>query len=105
MRGVKKIQLICRKTGINSNRKEEPENCKLEREKRCVLRRTGNDYPAACYDIVPKAMRNRCCVYERGPEATASWSSWAVEIERVRQEEDMLSKRRANVWGMRGPVR
>lgn len=69
------------------------------------LRRTGNDYPAACFDIVPKAVRNRCCVYGRGPEATASRSTgWTVEIERVRQE-DVLSRRQANVWGMRGPVR
>lgn len=97
MRGVKKTQLICKKTGNNSIRKEEPDNCKLEREKQDMFsRRTGNDYPAACFEIFPKAMRSRCSVYRRGPEATASWSTgWSVEIERVRQE-DMLSSKKTS---------
>lgn len=61
-------------------------------------RRTGNDYPAACFEIVPKAMRNRRCVYERGGKATLNWRvEWSVGTERSDRKLVCCQETRANV--------
>ena len=42
--------------------------------------RTWNYYPATCFDIIPKAMRNRRCVYVRGGKVSLNWRvKWSVE--------------------------
>ncbi len=92
-------QLMCKKTGSNSIRKAEPDlknNCELELEKKegMSLRRTGNDHPAACFEVVPKAMRNRCFVYEGGARAASNWSA---ETEWSDSKLICCQERRANV--------
>ena len=52
------------------------------------MRRTGNYYPATCFDIIPKAMRNRRCIYVK---VTVNWRvKWSVET--GESDVDVLSR-------------